>query len=86
MSLLEGPRGRWSGSGKRVQPGADRGLVRWAHQPCSIAVPICHGVQHVFIFGLVLLVGPWILVPPSFSLEQQHKCDLRVEMDLNVLP
>jgi len=40
----------------------------------------------VFIFGLVLLVGPWILVPPSFSLEQKHKCDLRVKMDLNVLP
>jgi len=63
---------------------ADRGLVRWAHQLCFIAVPICHGVQHVFIFGLVLLVGPWILVPPSFTLEQKHKCDLRVEMDLNV--
>jgi len=64
----------------------DRDFVRWAHQPCSIAVPICHGVCLVFIFGLVLLVGPWILVPLSFTLEQKHKCDLRVEMVLNVLP
>jgi len=65
---------------------ADRDLVRWAHQPCSIAVPICHGVCLVFIFSLVLLVGPWIIVPPSFTLEQKYKCDLRVEIDLNVLP
>jgi len=65
---------------------ADQGLVRWAQHLCSIAFPICHRVQHVFILGLVLLVGPWILVPPSFTLEQKHKCDLRVEMDLNVLP
>ena len=72
-----GPTNGWS---------ADRDLVRWAHQPCSIVVPICHGVCLVFIFGLVLLVGPWILVPPSFTHEQKHKCDLRVEMDFNVLP
>jgi len=63
----------------------DQGLVGWAHQPCSIVVPICHRVQHVFISSLVLLVGPWILVPPSFTLEQKHKCDVRVEMDLDVL-
>ena len=63
----------------------DQALVRWTHQPCFIVVPICHGVCLVFIFGLVLLVGPWILVPPSFTLEQKHKCDLRVEMNLDVL-
>ena len=39
----------------------------------------------MFLSGLVLLVGPCILVPPSFTLEQKHKCDLRVEMDLDVL-
>jgi len=65
---------------------ANRDLVRWAHQPCSIAVPISHGVCIVFTFGLVLLVGPYILVPPSFTLEQKHKCDQKVEMGLNVLP
>jgi len=63
----------------------DQGLVGWAHQLCSIAVPIYHGVCFVSIFGLVLLVGPWILVLPSFTLEQKHKCDLRVKMDLDVL-
>jgi len=62
----------------------DQALVRWTHQPCSIAVPMCHGVCLVSIFGLVLLVGPWIIVLPSFTLEQKHKCDLRVEMDLDV--
>ena len=25
-------------------------------------------------------------IPPSFTLEEKHMCDLRVEMDLNVLP
>jgi len=64
----------------------DQGLVRWTHQPCSIAVSICHGVCLVSTFGLVLLVGPWILVPPSFTLEPKHKSNLRVEMNLNVLP
>jgi len=64
----------------------DQALVRWTHQPCSIAVPIYHRVCLVSIFGLVLLVGPWILVSPPFTLEQKHKSDLRVEMDLNVLP
>jgi hypothetical protein len=48
----------------------DQALVRWTHQPCSIVVPICHGVCLVSIFGLILLVGLWILVSPSFTLEQ----------------
>ena len=64
----------------------DQALVKWTHQPCSIAVPICHGVCLVPIFGLVLLEDPWILVPSSYNLEQKHECDLRVEMGLNVLP